>query len=322
MNILILSAGTRCQLVNYFCKKENGFNKVVSTDCSKYAPALYGADKHYIVPKMNEAAYLPTIKEICKTENINVLLPLQENELELIAEHRTEFENMGILVVISDIASVKMCRDKWLMYKHLTDKGIPCVNTYDYNTESEKIKELTLPVMAKERNGFGSMGVLKINHWPLLKAYAQSTDENLIVQPFHDTMELGVDAYVDFVSGELVAVFAKEKLRMRAGETEKSKSVKDKKINELVKLVLREMNFKGPIDMDILLCDGEYRILEINPRFGGGYPHAYECGVNFTKFISTNARGKANVPVIGEYRENQILLKFTDAVLKNKEDLF
>lgn len=322
MNILILAAGTRCQLVNYFKRKENGFHQVISTDCSKYAPALYKSDKHYIVPKMEETAYLPTIKDICKKENINVILPLQENELEFIAEHKTEFEDMGILVVISDTASVKMCRDKYLLYKHLTDKGIPCVDTYDYKTELEKIKKLKFPVLAKERNGAGSVGALKINNLSMLTAYAENVDEELIVQPFYDTAEFGVDAYVDLVSGELVAVFAKEKLRMRAGETEKSKSVKDKKLFELVKSVVREINFKGPIDIDIFQYDGEYHILEINPRFGGGYPHAYECGVNFIKFISTNAKGKTNTPLIGEYKENQILLKYTDVMLKNDEDLF
>lgn len=322
MNILILAVGTRCQLVNYFKKTENGFNKVVSTDCSKYAPALYVSDKHYIVPKMNEAAYLPTIKNICKEENIHVILPLQENGLEFIAEHKAEFENMGILVVISDITSVKLCRDKHLLYKYLTDKGIPCVDTYDYKTELEKIKKLILPVWVKEKNGAGSIGNLKINNWPMLAAYAENMDEELIVQPFYDTTEFGVDAYVDFASGDLIAIFAKEKLRMRAGETEKSKSIKDKKIFELVKSVVREMNLKGPIDIDIFQFDGEYHILEINPRFGGGYPHAYECGVNFIKFISTNAKGKANVPLTNDYKENQVLFKFTDVMLKNDEDLF
>lgn len=322
MNILILAAGTKCQLIKYFKRKENGFHKVVSTDCSKYSPALYESDKHYIVPKMKERAYLPTIKDICKKENINVILPLREDELEFIAEHETEFENMGILAVISDIASVQMCSDKYLLYKYLTDKRIPCVDTYDYQTESEEINKLKLPVLVKERNGSGSIGTLKINTWPMLAAYAKNTKEELVVQPFYDAAEFGVDAYVDFISGELVAVFVKEKLSMRAGETEKSKSVKDKKIYELVKAVVREINFKGPIDIDIFQYDGEYHILEINPRFGGGYPHAYECGVNFIKFISTNAKGKANLPLAGEYKENQVLLKFTDVMLKNDEDLF
>lgn len=322
MNILILAVGTRCQLVNYFKRKESGFDKVISTDCSKYAPALYESDKHYIVPKMKEAVYLPTIKEICKKENINVILPLQEDELEFIAEHKTEFENMGILVIISDAALVKMCRDKYLLYKYLTDKGIPCVDTYDYKMELEKIKKLEFPVLAKERNGAGSMGILKINDWSMLTAYAENADKDLIVQPFYDTKEFGVDAYVDFVTGELVAIFAKEKLRMKAGETEKSKSVKNKKLFELIKLVVQKMNFRGPIDLDIFQYNGKFYILEINPRFGGGYPHAYECGVNFVKYISTNAMGKANVPIVGEYKENQVLLKFTDVMLKNDEDLF
>ena len=102
MNILILSCGTRVKLVQYFLQRENGFEKVVVTDCSNYAPALYVADKYYIVPKMTEPDYLKSLLEICEKEQIKVVLPLQEDELLLIAKERKQFEDLGILVAVSE----------------------------------------------------------------------------------------------------------------------------------------------------------------------------------------------------------------------------
>lgn len=321
MNLLILSAGTRCQLINYCKKVENGFDRVVATDCSMYAPAIYMADNYYIVPKMKKKEYIPTLFNICIRENIKVILPLQEDELEIIAQNREIFEKIGIFVCVSPLGTVKICRDKYLFYKKLKSVDVQCVETYDYETEREKIENLTLPLIMKERNGCGSIGNLVIKYLPMLECCAKNSEEKLIVQPYMEVQEFGVDVYVDFFSGEIISIFAKEKLRMRAGETEKSKSVKDEKLFELVKTIVEKLEFSGPIDIDILKCKDQYYVLEINPRFGGGYPHAYECGVNFIKYIVLNAMGKKLMPEIGCYKEDEVMLKYTDAMVMSKSKM-
>lgn len=322
MNILILSAGTRCQLVKYFKQSTNGFDRVVTTDCSKYAPAIYMSDTHYLVPEMSEDCYLPTILKICKREQINAVLPLQEDELELIARHKNEFENLGILAIVCGLEAVKICRDKYKLYQKLKAVNIRCVETYDYETEIDLITKLPLPILVKERKGKGSVGALKINTRTLLPYFAENTEEKLVVQPYLEAKEYGVDSYVDFISGEIIAIFAKEKIKMKAGETEKSKSYKNQELFALVEKTIKEMGLRGPIDMDIFEYKGTFYLLEINPRFGGGYPHAYECGVDFMTFICNNAAGKRNIPCIGQYLENKVLLKYTEAMLKNEEDMF
>ena len=105
---------------------------------------------------------------------------------------------------------------------------------------------------------------------------------------------------------------------MKAGETEKSRSVKDEAILEIVNRLVKKIPFKGPIDIDILKADGKYYVLEINPRFGGGYPHAYECGVNFAEYISKNAGGISNIPRIGQYEIGNIMLKYTTNMIINQ----
>ena len=95
-------------------------------------------------------------------------------------------------------------------------------------------------------------------------------------------------------------------------ETEKSVSFKDEKLFDLIKKTVSTFELSGPVDMDIFCIDGNYFISEINPRFGGGYPHAYCCGVNFPKQIANNITGKENADTIGQYEDGICMLKYTD----------
>ncbi|HHW69523.1 MAG TPA: ATP-grasp domain-containing protein, partial [Tenericutes bacterium] len=136
--------------------------------------------------------------------------------------------------------------------------------------------------------------------------------DNLMIQEFMDGTEYGADVYIDMISNEPVAIFTKEKIKMRAGETDKSVSIKDEKLFELIKEFVKKAGFKGIIDIDIFKVNGEYYISEVNPRFGGGYPHAYECDVNVPEMILNNIEGKENLDVIGRFKEDIYMMKFNE----------
>ena len=112
MNILILSAGTRNKIVQFFKKELEGKGKVVATDCSELAPALYDADKHYIVPRIDDPKYIDTILDICKKENIKGLFSLIDPELSLISKNKKRFENIGVIPIVSDYDTVEMSLNK------------------------------------------------------------------------------------------------------------------------------------------------------------------------------------------------------------------
>ena len=319
MNILILSCGTRVKLVQYFLQRENGFEKVVVTDCSNYAPALYVADKYYIVPKMTEPDYLKSLLEICEKEQIKVVLPLQEDELLLIAKERKQFEDLGILVAVSEYQNVLLCKDKYEMYQFLNNLQIPTIKTELVDDILES-GNLDGDVFVKPRRGAGSVGAMRVATIALLSALQNESENQLIVQPYIKGTEYGIDIYVDFISKKTIGIFCKKKLRMRAGETEKSISVKIPEIEELVKKTIEVLHLRGPIDMDILEDSGKYYILEINPRFGGGYPHAYECGINFPKMLAVNAKKMSNDKIENEYKEGIIALKYSDVKIVKRDE--
>ena len=125
--ILILSCGTRNKLVRFFKEAFHslpGGGRVIVTDCSPWAPALYEADAFYLVPPMKDPGYEDRILEICMREQVNALLPLFEDELDLLAQNRKKFEEKGITAIVSDAESVAVCRDKYGFFSLLQKNGV------------------------------------------------------------------------------------------------------------------------------------------------------------------------------------------------------
>ena len=140
--------------------------------------------------------------------------------------------------------------------------------------------------------------------------------EGLMIQEFLKGQEIGADCYIDLVSGELVSVFAKKKLLMRAGETDKAISFQDPELFKLIERFVQDSGWRGVIDIDIFEIDGNYYISEVNPRFGGGYPHAYECGVDFMSRILENLEGRATSPDIGGYESGMTMMKYNEIMVR------
>ena len=130
MNILILSAGTRNKVVQYFKKTLNGEGTVVATDCSELAPAIYDADKHYIVPRMTDDGYLDEIIKICKAEKIDGVLSLIDPELSLLSKNEEMFSQVGVKVIGSSYDLCERALDKYEMYKWLKKNGYNSARSY------------------------------------------------------------------------------------------------------------------------------------------------------------------------------------------------
>ena len=145
--------------------------------------------------------------------------------------------------------------------------------------------------------------------------------DDLMIQEYMKGQEYGADIYIDMISGKCVSIFLKKKIKMRAGETDKSVSVKDPELFDKLAQFAEESGYRGMIDADLFLDNGKWYLSEINPRFGGGYPHAYECGVNFPQFVINNLEGKENAPSLGEYKEGIYMMKYNDLLVLPESEL-
>lgn len=317
-NILILSAGTRNKVVQYFRKTLEGKGYVVATDCSNLAPAIYDADKYYLVPRMTAPGYLNVILDICQKEKIAGVLSLIDPELSLLAEHIEDFKTVGTTVIGSSYELCEMSLDKYQMYQWCVEHGYKCAKSYmekeEFYHDAEKAL-ITYPVFVKPARGSASIEISKVHDKEAVDLLFNHND-GLMIQEFLNGQEIGADVYIDMISGEVVSIFTKKKIKMRAGETDKAVSFKDEKLFKLIERFVKEAGYRGQIDIDIFDIGGEYYISEVNPRFGGGYPHAYECGCDHMKLILENLEGRSNGKVIGEYKNNVYMMKYNEVCIK------
>ena len=305
MNILILSAGTRNKIVQYFRRELAGTGRVIATDMQAIAPAIYDADAFYLVPRITAPDYIEQILDICRKERVDGVLSLIDPELSLLAENSERFAAIGTQVIGSPTEQCERALDplrKSVGFAFL-----------DFSAFEEAVEtgRITFPVFVKPRFGSASIAISKADDLDTARFLFQRQPD-MIVQEFLHGQEIGADCYIDMVSQEVVSIFTKKKLLMRAGETDKAVSFRDRELFALVERFARESGYLGQIDVDIFDVGGVYYISEVNPRFGGGYPHAYESGVNHMHLIVNNLNGHANKPCIGAYDEGIVMMKYNE----------
>ena len=318
MNVLIASCGTRNKIIQYFKRAMAGTGRVVATDCNPNAPALYDADCHYIVPRITADDYMDAIYEICRKEKIDGILSLIDPELSLLALHEKEFAALGVKVIGSSYELCERTLNKWEMYRWLTAHGYHCARSYmdvDAFLADVRAGVISYPVFVKPAKGSASISISKAEDEETVRLL-MSHGEEMMIQEFLDGQEIGADCYIDMISGETVSVFTKKKLVMRAGETDKGISFRDERLFELIERFINESGFRGQIDIDLFDIDGVYYISEVNPRFGGGYPHAYECGVDHMTLILNNLEGRENDSIIGQYEDGLVMMKYNEIMVR------
>ena len=314
MNFLILAAGTRNKIVQYFKKTFDGIGTIVAADASNLGPAIYDADRYYIVPPITDDGYINAVLDICKKEKIRGVLSLIDPELSLLAENKERFEALGVTVVGSSYDLCEIALDKMQMYEWLKIHGYNCARSWMDKNEFYKAVdtgEASYPIFVKPYRGSASISISKVYDKETVDLLFAHKDD-LMIQEFLNGQEIGADVYIDMISGEVVSIFTKKKIKMRAGETDKAVSFKDPALFDLIERFVLEAGYKGQIDIDIFEIEGHYYISEVNPRFGGGYPHAYESGCNHMKLILNNLKGMANQKQIGSYEEGVYMMKYND----------
>lgn len=320
MNILFCSAGRRVELLKDFRKSMDEGDRIIAADLSNLAPALYVADKHYLVPRIDDPNYLDAILDICRKEKINAVTTLIDPEIELLAKNRARFEEIGVEVLAPYAETAELCFDKFKMYQYLTAHDIPTPDTWgDYSSAMAAIESgsLAFPVFVKPRTGSGSVDARKVQDEETLKTLCEA-DPTLIIQRLMDG-DLDADVYIDTISHKAVSAFSKRKLETKIGGASKTISFKDEKLFAFIREITELLKFNGPVDMDFFYQDGTYYLSEVNPRFGGAYLHAYGAGVDFVKLIKNNLSGNENAPVFGNYEDDVVMMMY-DSVIITKVD--
>jgi carbamoyl-phosphate synthase large subunit len=323
MNFLFCSVADFVELMKIFRKSLDGDSKIIAAGNSNTQPALYFSDKQYIVPNITDQKYIPAILDICNKENVKAVMTVIDPEIEILAKNRQRFRKIGVEVLVPSLRTAKLCFDKYKMYQYLKQNEIKTITTYkDLNefSRAQKSKKCDFPVFVKPRMGWSSKRARKISNYDELECVIKHEDD-VLIQEFIEGQEFDVDVYVDLLSHKAVSIFSKKKLLSGIGGTKRSLSYIDEKLYSIVEDIISKFEFHGAVDMEFFLKDGEYYLIEVNPRFSAAYPHAYVCGVDFIKLIINNLNGIENSKEFGNYDEGAIMMKYESAVIKKKEEV-
>ncbi len=310
MNILFTCAGRRTYLLKYFKENMLPEDKVVATDMQLTAPALQVADVKLQVPAVYANDYIDRTLALCKEQKIDALISLNDLELPILAEQKNKFEALGVKVIVSDPEVIEIAFDKYKTAQWVESLGLKAPQTFIRLDEAKAALvsgDISFPLFLKPRWGSGSIGLetvedmeeLDIVYGLLFKkikktilATASVGNEYIMIQEKLTGNEYGLDIMND-LEGNNVAVSVKQKLAMRAGETDKAITVDLPVVREMGATIGRNLKHIGNLDVDIMQrANGDYCVLELNPRFGGGYPFSYEAGANMPLAILKWLRGE------------------------------
>ena len=304
MNILITSVGRRGYMVKYFKDVLGSTGKVHVSNSSKISPAFPYADAFVVTPLIYDCNYISFLKDYCLENEIKVIISLFDVDLLVLSQHKEEFADIGVKVVVSSEEVIETCNDKWKTYNFLNENGFCVPRTYiDKEVALAAIKNKTLdfPLILKPRWGMGSISVFTADNEIELEVFydkinrqieetylkyesAKTKGHNVLIQEKLNGQEHGVDIIND-LEGNFKNCIVKKKLAMRAGETDCAMVIEDNRIYEVGKQLANCLHHTANLDVDMFVCDNNVYILEMNARFGGGYPFSHIAGVDLPRAI-------------------------------------
>ncbi len=316
MNLLFCTIGRRGYIVDYFRKNLPEGSKVIGTsdrdNCDQgFAPGFYYCDKHFIVASIHkEEQYINELLTICKDEKVDLLLSFYDFDSYILSKHIDKFKALGVKPIISSYQVNKISFDKLETYKYLIDNGFK--TPWTKSMEDIHHKEIpSYPVIVKPRFGFGSHAInIARNKNEIdffLNYYA---DEEMIVQQMLSGHEHSFDILND-LNGNPITAVVKRKINMRSGETDQGYTLKDEYLMNVGLQLGKKLGHIGPLDVDFFLVEGKPYILELNPRFGGGYPTTHLSGIDFTKLLinMVNNRLDPDYSKYHHYEEDIVAIK-------------
>lgn len=310
MNILLTSVGRRGYLAKYFKEALADQGKVFGADNCPHSPAFAYCDDTAILPQVQKDHYVQTLLEICTNFKIDIVIPLIDPELEILAPCRQQFSDAGVMLLISPPETIQMASDKYLTWQFAKENGLQAPQTFiDLALALDQLTAgaLNWPVVVKPRKGSASVDISICHDKLQLEAAFEATEAPMIQELVMGT-EYGYDLFGD--SGfNPISVYCKEKIAMRAGETDKAVSTADATLIEFGRKLLEGMKLFGPADVDVMVDKDGPKLLEINPRFGGGYPCSHLAGADFCKQIIALRNGEPLTPDIGACPDGVCMLK-------------
>ncbi len=323
INVLILSAGRRVELVKCFKNARDRLNitgEVIAGDASELAPALYYADRAVIFPRIDSGKYADAIIDTCKKYGADLIVPTIDTELLLLSEEKERIEGeTGAKLLISDKEVIRICRDKRNTQSFMEENDFKVPRLY--TPEEVARGEVSYPLFIKPIDGSSSIDTFRADNEEELKA-ALCSVKTPMVQAYMEGEEYTVDVFLDLHS-RIISIVPRLRIAVRSGEIAKGKIVRDKEIEEDVRALMERLKPVGHITVQLRKTGRGVEYIEINPRFGGGAPMSIMAGADSCEWLYRLLRGEA-LEFNNNYRENVVFLRYDSSVMldENKKAVY
>jgi carbamoyl-phosphate synthase large subunit len=316
LRMLFTCIGRRVELLRAFRRAadELGISlEVHGADVSRLSPAIHHVDKPHIVPPVSDTTYVDSLIDLVRRAGITLLVPLIDPELPVLSGAVERFARAGCCALVSSPSVIRTCRDKIATFCALRREGIDTPDTWTWREASER-KRHRFPYFLKPLTGSAAMGNYVVRNREELRTFGRLVRDP-IVQEFVDGTEHTLDVYTGF-DGKPRCVVPRKRLEVRTGEVSKGLIVKDPAIMAAGRRVAEMLGeCRGVITVQCIVTpERRIRVIEINPRFGGGIPLAIHAGADFPKWILSELIGiKPRINPTG-FRDDVAMLRFDDSV--------
>jgi carbamoyl-phosphate synthase large subunit len=316
MVVMLSSVGRRSQLIQCFREAFLTLGiqgRIVGTDIAPdYAPAAHLLDACYRVPRCTDPGFLKEALGIAQLEGVRLIVPTIDTELPVYAANRRQFLVHGISVVVSDPGTIEIACDKTETNRWLMANGFPTVRQASLEAVLADPSDWTFPVVVKPRFGSASINVAVVKSAAMLKTAARNQPE-MIVQEEAVGIEHTVNVFVE--EGKCLCAVPHRRIETRGGEVSKGITRRSSELMRLMAAIAERLpGARGPLNIQGFVDSANnIKVIEINARFGGGFPLANQAGAKFPLWLLEELLGLPS-SATWEWQDNLLMLRYDSAV--------
>jgi carbamoyl-phosphate synthase large subunit len=284
--------------------------RVIGTSSLPLTPGFHHCDANYVLPPIASDEYPEVVAALCKTVDAAAILSFYDVDIDRLSAHLDLLSASGTVPIIAGKAVSDICYDKLKTVAYLDDKGFAGPLTFATLAAAEQALsagDVDFPLMVKPRRGFGSNDLFRANNIEQLRVFFHYR-KNTIIQAMLRGQEYGIDVLSD-LEGKAISVAVKQKLAMRSGETDQAVCVRHVPLEDMAVKLVETLGATGPFDIDVFLTGQGPFILELNPRFGGGYLFSHLAGADHPGKILRLLKGEKFSLEAGIKRTGQVFMK-------------
>jgi carbamoyl-phosphate synthase large subunit len=310
--VLFTCAGQRVDIVTAF--REAGAT-TVAVDVDQLAPALYRADHHALVPRVDDPFYIDALRDLVELHDVRLIVPLTDLDHLVLAQARGDLG--GAVALVPGPETIERCADKYLAHRFFEEQGIGSPPTW---LPTEVPDSIRFPVLVKARRGFGSRHIYRADNETELDFFLRYTTADSMVQCLCHGEEFSIDVFCD-LDGRCLAAVPRTMIESKGGESIKGMTIKDPELMAFGARVAESLRIIGPANVQCFRePDGDLQVTDVNPRFGGGFPLPTAAGSRYPELALALANGEQPEPRFGDFREGVLMTRYFSQLILEEQD--